>query len=132
MHSCEAMGGTVRIVRVAVAHGDPALRRAILRALQSMGAEVYDAETGSGLRGVLRAKAPFDLVVADVWMTGMSGASLVAELRVRGDDTAAILTADELSPGAEASLVNLGYLRVLRTPFNLAEFERAVITLLTS
>jgi DNA-binding NtrC family response regulator len=126
------MDVTVRVVRVAVAHSEPTLRRGLRRALTSMGAEVCDAATGQALRDLLRSPGSFDLVVADVWMPEMSGATLVAELRVRGDETAAILMADHLLPSVEASLVNLGHVRVLRTPFRLEDFESAVVTLLTS
>jgi DNA-binding NtrC family response regulator len=108
------MDEMVRVVRVAVAHRDPALRRSLLRALKSMGAEVLDATTAQRLRELLRSPGPFDLVVVDVWMAELSGASLVAELRVRGDNTAAILTADHLLPSTEASLVDLGHVSCAR------------------
>jgi CheY-like chemotaxis protein len=115
-------------VRVLLVDDEPAVRRPLGRFLQRRGAEVCEAADGAEALAAL-AGGPFDIVVADLRMPGMDGASLYRALRER-DPAAArrmvFLSGDvshigDLDPGGIAPS------RILPKPVELAEFERFLL-----
>jgi two-component system NtrC family sensor kinase len=115
--------------RILVVDGEAALAALICEALAAEGHRTVAAHDASEALSRL-ADEPFDLVVSDVGLPGMSGDRLARELqRVRPDLDRRILltTGDWVSrePEAVAKRVDAG---LLRKPFELDELRRVVRT----
>jgi CheY-like chemotaxis protein len=68
--------------RILVVDDEPMLRALISRALRDEGYEVVEAENGlAGLEAARSAPQPFDLVITDNRMRGMSGPELAEQLQ---------------------------------------------------
>ena len=68
-------------MRVLLAEDDPSVRKAIKGTLQSLGADVHDADDGEQALALLRSVGGFDILVTDIVMPGaMSGRDLACEV----------------------------------------------------
>jgi len=118
--------------RILVVDDDPAVRGAILRALERKGHEVRLAATGlEGAR--LWRDAPADLVVLDIHMPEMDGIELLVQLRSL-NPTVPILMVSGGSQTHRYDLLRdarlLGATAELKKPFSLSEFYTVVERLL--
>jgi CheY-like chemotaxis protein len=118
--------------RILVVDDDPAVRVAILRALERKGHEVRLAATGlEGAR--LWRDAPADLVVLDIHMPEMDGIELLVQLRSL-NPTVPILMVSGGSQTHRYDLLRdarlLGATAELKKPFSLSELYAVVERLL--
>jgi DNA-binding response OmpR family regulator len=118
--------------RILVVDDDPAVRGAILRALERKGHDVRLAATGlEGAR--LWRDAPADLVVLDIHMPEMDGIELLVQLRSL-NPTVPILMVSGGSQTQRYDLLRdsrlLGATAELTKPFSLSEFYAVVERLL--
>lgn len=117
--------------RILVAEDDPAMLDSVATALELYGAEIVRATSGVEMLQLIAAGAAFDLVVTDVAMPWMSGIQVMLAARGAGRHMPVIvMTAlrDERILGQVAALGSCA--RLLRKPFDLAELESTVTSLL--
>ena len=77
--------------RILVVDDEPQLRRALRSTLSALGFVVADAETGEAALERVREE-PFDLILLDVNMPGISGLETCRALRARSDVSIIMLT----------------------------------------
>jgi len=124
---------TLKGLRILLVDDEPAVRQPLARFLSRRGAQVREA--GDGREALaLATTGPCDLVVADLRMPGMDGNELYRALKERRPDLARrvlILSGDlaYLSDSAEGEVPPD---RVLMKPVELAEFERFLLSHLSS
>jgi two-component system response regulator FlrC len=117
---------------ILVIEDDPIMREALAEWLQGAGYGVRTAADGSaGLAAVTLAQPA--LVVTDIHMPGMNGATVISELRRHHPRVAIIAISGLFNSGhgldADAAIA-LGAARALAKPFKRAELLRAVAELL--
>lgn len=100
--------------RILVADDDRAVRNLVAEILADDGHAVTTAADGAEALAAL-ARAPVDLLVADVAMPRVSGPELVARLRLRGSFLPVLLVSSVTV--APPPLLNVGF---LRKPFDVA------------
>jgi CheY-like chemotaxis protein len=119
---------------ILVIEDDPIMREALADWLQGAGYGVRTAADGSA--GLAAANlAPPALVVTDIQLPGMNGATVISELQQRHPQMPVIAISGLFNSGygldAEAALA-LGAARALAKPFKRAELLRALTELLES
>ena len=117
---------------ILVIEDDPIMREALAEWLQAAGYGVRTAADGStGLAAV--TFAPPAVVITDIHMPGMNGATVISELKRHHPQVAVIAISGLFNSGhgldAEAALA-LGADRALAKPFKRAELLRALAELL--
>jgi CheY-like chemotaxis protein len=121
--SGDALGG----LRILLAEDHPDIQIAVRRLLESSGASIVSAHDGEEARERAR-KEPFDLILMDLRMPGLSGLQATRLLRREGCDTPIVaLTADAATVHRAAAAV-AGCDAVLSKPFSLEELIAAIRT----
>jgi CheY-like chemotaxis protein len=123
---------TITTPDILVIEDDPIMREALADWLQAAGYGVRTVADGSA--GLAAVKiAPPTLVVTDIHMPGINGATIISEVKRRHPKTAVIAISGLFNSGhgldADAALA-LGAARVLAKPFKRAELLGAVTELL--
>lgn len=116
--------------RVLVVDDEGAVRRITARRLASLGCTVVQACDGEQALVSVRDEGPFDLILTDHSMPGMTGLQLAAELRTNQPDVAIILTTGMSSDLDPATLTNQPISDVLLKPYTTTELYAAVQKLL--
>ena len=101
---------------IAVIDDDESFRVAVVEALSSLGygargfasAEEFFADDGT---------EPYDCVITDIHMPGMSGFDLKMRLLAHDPGLPVIMTTADAEPGLEARAVAIGAVCLLRKPF---------------
>lgn len=101
---------------VSVIDDDASFRSALVEALRSL---EYDACGFESAEGFIAAddKRPYDCVITDIHMPGMSGFDLKHLLAARGATTPVILITARVEPDLEARAQDSGAVCLLRKPF---------------
>ncbi|MDO4596416.1 MAG: response regulator transcription factor [Coriobacteriaceae bacterium] len=73
-----------------------------------------------------RARCPFDLVLCDLMLPGLSGEQLVADLRARGDDVPVVVVSARTACADRVSLLKMGADDYVCKPFDLDELAARV------
>jgi CheY-like chemotaxis protein len=97
----------VRRARILLAEDDDELRAVLQSILEALDLEVNAVTSGFGLLDRLAAGGPFDLVVSDVRMPGMSGLQVALALRNAGFDMPLIIMSAFGSGELERRVVSL-------------------------
>jgi CheY-like chemotaxis protein len=119
------LAGPMSRARVLVVDDDPQVRMATAAMLTELGYEVVEGDSArAGLDHLAVANKPFDLILADYAMPGMTGGELVAQLRQIAPNLRSLL----ISGYAES--VPDGSGPVLRKPFTVSELRAAVARVL--
>jgi two-component system NtrC family sensor kinase len=116
--------------RVLLVDDEPVIRRALHRFFQRQGWQVDEADDGAGALALLLAAgaAPYDVILSDLRMPGMSGEEFydaVAAARPAQAARVVVTTGDSFTPEATRFLARTGC-EVLNKPFELAEL-RAIV-----
>lgn len=116
---------TTESLRVLVVDDEEPIRRLLERALRRRGHEVETAADGREALDCLESNGarPFDRILSDLRMPGLSGEELLARLRARGrgEDTRLVfMTGDHASPEAARVLAAAGVPWIVK-PFTLGE-----------
>jgi two-component system cell cycle sensor histidine kinase/response regulator CckA len=121
-------GGTERIL---VVEDDPAVRRLCVKVLELLGYHVTEADRGStAIEAVTTAEEPFDIIVTDFVMPGMTGRQLVDHLVTLGASPPTLFMSG-YAPGSDADALGTGdSAAFLQKPFASAELARRVRGLL--
>ncbi|MBI5831914.1 MAG: response regulator [Armatimonadetes bacterium] len=128
VEEANAAGGTGH--RVLVVDDEGAVRRITARRLTSLGCTVVQACDGQEALASLLADGPFDLILTDHAMPGMTGLELAAQLRSRQPGVAIILTTGMSADLDQATLVGQPISDVLLKPYTTNELYAAVRRLL--
>jgi DNA-binding response OmpR family regulator len=119
---------------ILVIEDDPIMREALAEWLDSAGFQVRTAEDGNAGLAQVSASTP-KLVVTDLYMPGVSGAVVIAELKQQFPKVAVIAISGLFNSGYgidASAAVALGAARALAKPFGRAEFLAAVTAVLSS
>jgi two-component system cell cycle sensor histidine kinase/response regulator CckA len=111
-------------LRILLVEDDAAVRAALARTLERRHFAVVTAADGSHALRVIE-RHPFDLVLTDAVMPGMSGAALVEQLSVTHPELRVILMSGYSRGLVDASSV-ASSLQQLRKPFTTAELMGAI------
>lgn len=107
----------VRVARILVIDDEPAVRDVARETLEPAGYVVRTAESGeAGLALLAASREPFDLVVLDLTMPGLSGHQTFHQIRRRGLAMPVILSSGFLASEPDADTPS-GYASVLDKPY---------------
>ena len=101
---------------IAVIDDDDSFRVALLEALSSLG---YGARGFASAEEFLAGDGtePYDCVITDIHMPGMSGFDLKRQLVARAPGLPVIMTTADAEPGLDARAAAIGAVCLLRKPF---------------
>jgi len=107
--------------RVLVVEDDPEVRKVLARMLESMGFFVFRAEDGEAAVSMLESEseAPFDLVISDVVMPGMSGQKLADEIGKKYPGTRVLLVSGHTDDESVRKSVEAKSRDYLQKPFSI-------------
>src|SRR5271169_487188 len=100
---------------VLVVDDDDAFARAVQKTLERAGFEVIVAENGTAAVQTITSR-PFDVIVTDIQMPGMSGVELLGIVRAYDLDVPVILMTGEPKVETAMEAVSLGALEYLPKP----------------
>jgi two-component system cell cycle sensor histidine kinase/response regulator CckA len=113
--------------RILVVEDEDSVRAFALRALQSRGYTVVEADSGeSGLEAIENDKDGFELILSDVVMPEMDGPTMLAEIRKRGIKTKFIFMSGYAEDAFERNLENPDDFAFLQKPFSLKQLIEKV------
>ena len=110
---------------VLVVDDDIRLRKLCTAFLQREGYSVATAETAEQALEQVQV-SPFDLVLTDLKMPGMSGQKLVSRLQQIQSDLLVIIMSGSLDPAEMAELATGEMYEFLEKPFNMKELQDMV------
>lgn|GEM_PF-3460668 len=97
---------------------DALVRRSVMRALRDSGFELHPAESAEKALELMADRgAPFDLIITDVVMSGMSGVAFSETVRLAGVTTPIILVTGFPGAHLSPSPLTIERLRLLPKPF---------------
>lgn len=113
------------MTRVLLAEDEPLLREILIEGLFDEGFEVEGAADGVEALVLYRAKRPFDALLLDEEMPGLTGRQLLRLLRGEGDRVPAVICSGNLvlEPGEQGEL---GVGPVLRKPVSMRDLVAAL------
>jgi CheY-like chemotaxis protein len=111
--------------RVLLAEDEPLLREILIEGLIDEGFEVEAAVDGLEALVLYRAKRPFDALLLDEEMPGLTGRQILRLLRGEGDWVAAVILSGNLLLDA-AERAELGVGPVLRKPVSMRDLCAAL------
>jgi two-component system, cell cycle sensor histidine kinase and response regulator CckA len=113
--------------RILVVEDEDSVRAFAVRALQSRGYTVVEAESGEvGLQTIDDDKEGFELILSDVVMPEMDGPTMLAEIRKRGNTTKFIFMSGYAEDAFERNLENPNDFGFLQKPFSLKQLLEKV------
>jgi CheY-like chemotaxis protein len=115
----------VEMIRVLLAEDEPLLREILVEGLIDEGFEVEAAVDGTEALVLYRAKGPFDALLLDEEMPGLTGRELLSRLRGEGDRVAAVILSGNLVLEASEQAA-LGVGPVLRKPVSMRDLCAAL------
>ena len=115
----------VEMTRVLLAEDEPLLREILVEGLADEGFEVEAGVDGMEALLLYRAKRPFDALLLDEEMPGLTGRQLLRLLRGEGDRVAAVIFSGNLVLDAKEQAA-LGIGPVLRKPVSMRELCAAL------
>jgi CheY-like chemotaxis protein len=113
------------MTRVLLAEDEPLLREILIEGLIDEGFEVEAAVDGLEALVLYRAKRPFDALLLDDEMPGLTGRQILRLLRGEGDRVAAVICSGNLVLDA-AEQAELGVGPVLRKPVSMRDLCAAL------
>jgi DNA-binding NtrC family response regulator len=117
--------GPARPIRVLVVDDDAEMRALLRRTLEFDGHHVTELDRGSHVVETLRG-TPFDLVILDKEMPGLTGMDLLPILRREFPNVPVVLVTAFGGRQVATSAVRLGAARYLEKPFRLGQLRDAV------
>lgn len=100
---------------ILLAEDDPSVLQAIGDALQDAGYSVLRAESGQA--ALLKLSPEVDLLITDLWMPGMDGLALLAEVKQRSPLTEVLLITGNATVASAVQAMKAGAFDYLTKPF---------------
>jgi PAS domain S-box-containing protein len=116
-----------RPLRILVVDDEQSIRTVLVRYLRKRGHDVDTAsEGGEALQMLSRATSPYDVIVSDLRMPGLSGEDLLARLSEHNGnvDRLIFMTGDAAAPSAQ-NILKSG-IPVVMKPFTLTDFAQKI------
>jgi len=113
-------------VKCLVVDDEPRLRRVLVRLLEGEGFTCTEAGSGTEALEMMR-RDPVPLVISDLRMPQMDGATLLRELIARWPDTAVIVVTAVAEVESAVACLQLGALDYVAKPFHLEEVRARVM-----
>lgn len=120
----DPQSGTARM-RVLLADDDESVARSIARVLRAEGFEVVIASSGNDAANSLTQQS-FDVVVSDIHMPDLTGVELLGLVRRHDLDVPVILMTGDPNIETAIQAVELGALKYLRKPIEIAPLKEAL------
>ncbi len=117
------------VQRVLVVDDEPAMRRVLEIMLRKMGHDVTCANDGMQALAAVQT-GPFDLVISDVRMPGLSGVGLLRALREQGNDVPVIIMTAHGSIESAVDAMKLGASEYIVRPFDVDALEITITRLI--
>ncbi len=118
------------MIRILVIDDERAFSDIVLRYFTAMGCSVEAA--ASGEEGLERLEAvPFDILLVDNKLPGISGVEIVRRIRARGKDILIVMVTIDKEDEVRARLQPFGVDRYLKKPFRFTEMSDALIETIT-
>jgi len=114
-----------RPIRVLLAEDDASIRHLLVDAMTADGFEVSAAANGVEALDMFHEAGPWDVVLSDDEMPGLTGRQLLSRLRGEGAAVPALILSGSLSLSA-AEQIALGVGAVLSKPFRIREVLNAL------
>ncbi len=118
---------------ILLAEDEPDTRELMAESLRLDNFQVVEAENGNILTNLIwmwhRFREPrkfIDVIVTDIWMPGMTGLEVLAELRRIGRTTPVVLVTAFISERMAAEAMELGVSAIVRKPFDVSDLRAAV------
>lgn len=116
---------------VLVLEDDPAVRRTLVRILESSGARVLEADSGAAALELLDGGTPADLAIIDAVLPGkLQGQDVALRLREQRPDCRILILSGYANPATSDTLTELSDSRLVK-PVRKRELLRVVATLLS-
>ena len=112
-------------MRVLIVDDEPALRRMVRLTLDETH-EVHEAEDGAGALDAIRADGPFDVVLLDQKMPGMTGVEVLADIRRLAPETRVVMLTAHASLDLATAALAGGASHFLAKPMTPALLRAAV------
>jgi len=113
---------------VLVVEDEPAVRSVMAKTLASHGYDVLEAEDAAAALAIVESERPFHLLITDLSMPGMGGATLIRYVEAARPGVRVIATSG-YSPGQDIDAIR-SQLPFLQKPFRPADLARLVRTTL--
>ena len=112
--------------RILVVEDEKSMRDLLALMLRKEGYEIDTAESGTAAQARIGDGAPFDLVVSDISMPGMTGLELLRHSKHEAPETAVILMTAYGSKETAIEALNAGAAYYVEKPFDLDEMKAVV------
>ena len=112
-----------RRIRILLAEDDDVLREVLQEGLEADGFDVVAAPDGAKALDMFRSGGPYDVLLLDEEMPGLTGRQLLGKLREQGVGVTALLISGNLELSREERTA-LGVGPVLRKPIALDDLTR--------
>ena len=113
-------------LRVLLVDDERLVRRTGELMLKSLGYEVLLAEHGQAALDIFQSGASVDLVILDLTMPGMDGATCFARLRALDPTARVIISSGHVSDGHQEAIPGDGHTTFLDKPFNMCQLADAI------
>ena len=112
---------------ILIVEDEDAVRLFSARALRNKGYQVAEAPSGESALAVLsEAESPFDLLITDVMMPQMDGATLIGKVRENWPDIRVICISGYAEDAMREKLEDVGPIHFLSKPFSLKQLAATV------
>ncbi len=115
---------------ILIADPSPVMRSWLRVALSSVASRIVEADAGMELLEQFAYEGPFDLIVANRALPGMTGEQVLAALRTAGDQTPMLAIAPFCRDKVRATFARLGGVAILEDSLDAAALLREVRALL--
>jgi len=113
--------------RVLIVDDTREVRRALVSAIETLDANIEIRDVPSGEEGLLElSSGPFDLLVSDVRLPGISGLELLTKIRIRQPELHVILVTGMVDAHVRQAVADAGAAAFFLKPIETADFLDAV------
>jgi DNA-binding NtrC family response regulator len=113
-------------VRILLVEDEAGVAETVVDLLKALGYEVVLFDSGEAALEGMKAADPFDLLISDVVMPGMSGVELACEARRVQPDMGVILTSGFSASSLEEARQDLSDCIFLHKPYSMSDLSRSI------
>ncbi|WP_455374179.1 response regulator [Limibacillus halophilus] len=117
---------TETAVRILLVEDEPGVAETVVDLIEMLGYQVKLTDSGERALELLQGEGPFDLLISDVVMPGISGIELATAARRDRPGLSVILTSGFSAASLEKSRQNLSEFVFLHKPYSLSDLSRSI------